>query len=781
MRITALSEKIVVSELSGDGVSLDVDQSKLHHQMLQGAGKNTHAAIDSHLSSSLNPHCVRAEQTGAVPVTTKDKPNGVPGLDSEGRIKETVIPISIARYGDVQRHANSNANPHNVTAVQIGAVSVVSVGAPDGIAPLDGKGRLPERFLPATAVTQDDLKKHIERTNNPHGVTPGQIGAIPSYEKGRVNGVVPIGEDGKVDIGFLPDIFTKSPDFVHHTSSSANPHKVTAVQVGAVPIYLVGKPDGVAGLDKNGHIPKSLLGSDILYMEDLDKHSSNTSNPHKVTTDIIGAVSKHDLGRPGGVAQLDASGRLPENLFPDTIVTTSSLDGHASRKDNPHKVTPSLIGAVAITAVGSPGGVAGLGPDGKISEKVVPETLVRSNVFESHKYELNPHGVTADQVGAISVVSKGRPGGVASLDARGMLDKNQVPYDVVLDSQLESHVGNNANPHNVTPEQVGSDSPFWNACKIMGMEITKSTPSDNQILRWSSGINKFVFDYESMVGEVNTGKSIGAGVEVYSGKSGDILLFRTIRPKSNLLKISTSEDFNSIEFDVNEANVDHSRIKNSGEFSHVVIDSHLRDKSNPHGVTSTHVGKDIAQWNADRILGRKVSTSTPSDGQVLKWNAEINQWVPTNEAALQAEPNAAANVGLSGIGIFKRKENAVLEFKKLRSLTNKLELRDDERNSCINLDINESTIVHDRLSGSGKYKHSELDSHIDSRNNPHNVTPKQVGSDNPEWNANRVQGIYVDTGDLRDNDILVYSKEHNKFVCTNIVDLVRSIVQDLTI
>lgn len=48
---------------------------------------------------------------------------------------------------------------------------------------------------------------------------------------------------------------------------------------------------------------------------------------------------------------------------------------------------------------------------------------------------------------------------------------------------------------------------------------------------------------------------------------------------------------------------------------------HEADLSNPHSVTAVQVGRDIVQWNADRIAGVPVDGSAASDGYLLQYDA----------------------------------------------------------------------------------------------------------------------------------------------------------------
>jgi hypothetical protein len=59
------------------------------------------------------------------------------------------------------------------------------------------------------------------------------------------------------------------------------------------------------------------------------------------------------------------------------------------------------------------------------------------------------------------------------------------------------------------------------------------------------------------------------------------------------------------------------------------VDNHTTRTDNPHSVTATQVGRDTAQWNANKIQGRTVSSTTPTNGQVLTYNTSTTQYEPT--------------------------------------------------------------------------------------------------------------------------------------------------------
>lgn len=91
---------------------------------------------------------------------------------------------------------------------------------------------------PITAAT---IKGHVDDVStNPHSVTPSLIGAIPTTEKGAINGVATLGSDGKVPLTQLPnsvqggitvigfwDADTNSPDLSALTLNQGEAYQVS--------------------------------------------------------------------------------------------------------------------------------------------------------------------------------------------------------------------------------------------------------------------------------------------------------------------------------------------------------------------------------------------------------------------------------------------------------------------------------------------------------------------------------------------------------------------------
>lgn len=77
------------------------------------------------------------------------------------------------------------------------------------------------------------------------------------------------------------------------------------------------------------------------------------------------------------------------------------------------------------------------------------------------------------------------------------------------------------------------------------------------------------------------------------------------------------------------------------------IDSHTTNTNNPHSVTAAQVGNTTAQWNANKIQGVNVSSTTPTDGQYLRYISANSRWEPSN-AGTVTSPTIQTFTGGSG-------------------------------------------------------------------------------------------------------------------------------------
>lgn len=123
--ISAGSNKVSVSyNDASNTLVIDVVPGNIPHQNLSGAGTNTHAQIDSHISSTSNPHGTTASQVGADPAGTASSAiaSHLAASDPHPQYE-----TSSEAQAKVDAHANRTDNPHATTKAQVGLSAVPNV------------------------------------------------------------------------------------------------------------------------------------------------------------------------------------------------------------------------------------------------------------------------------------------------------------------------------------------------------------------------------------------------------------------------------------------------------------------------------------------------------------------------------------------------------------------------------------------------------------------------------------------------------------------------------
>jgi hypothetical protein len=184
----------------------------------------------------------------------------------------------------------------------------------------------------------------------------------------------------------------------------------------------------------------------------------------------------------------------------------------------------------------------------------------------------------------------------------------------------------------------------------------------------------------SASGESNEGVSFGTGAQVYRGKVGTDLEFRSLLPAHSAITIT--ENTNTVDVGFNPAAV--------------VIGLSQ--------VTNLQAELDAKQRLADNLTA--LAELTPTDGQMVFGTGtgfEMGSLLPGNNititeeagglriaAAAAGEANTASNLG-TGRKVFKQKSGVNLEFRSLSSLAGFLTLT--ETTSQINVDFNTSSFL----------------------------------------------------------------------------------------
>src|SRR5690606_20430651 len=164
-------------------------------------------------------------------------------------------------------------------------------------------GSATERYH-LTKAERDSLVAHLADTNNPHQVTPEQIGAE-----------TPSGAQAKVDA---------------HASRTDNPHRVTAAQVGAYPVgSKVADSDKLDGQDGSYYASQAsvdAVASEVASVSAMVTSVSSALNTHKSSGDHDSRYyTKSQLNTSGGGGQVHWNNITNKPSFPSSPVPVSQL------------------------------------------------------------------------------------------------------------------------------------------------------------------------------------------------------------------------------------------------------------------------------------------------------------------------------------------------------------------------------------------------------------------------------------------------------------------------
>ena len=356
----------------------------------------------------------------------------------------------------VDSHVIDYNNPHKVDKAQVGLSNVDNTSDKDkpvSDATLIIINEVKESISSGNTTITDNLNKHISDYNNPHKVTKDQVGL------GNVDNTSdkdkPLSDAVKEAIKEVKDsIISSGTDLSAHIKDYTNPHRVTKDQVG------LGNVDNTADIDKpvstatQKELDKLDAKIDKINTDqgtDLSDHLKDYNNPHKVTKDQVG------LGNVDNTSDKEKPiSDATQKAIDDAIASgNTALDNHANRTDNPHKVTKDQVG------LGNVDNTADTVKPVSVPQQAALDALSNSlnTAINNHVSNINnPHQVTKDQVGLGKVDNTSdleKPISVATQGAINTLETSLTSKITEVSTNLDKHVADKNNPHEVTKEQVG--------------------------------------------------------------------------------------------------------------------------------------------------------------------------------------------------------------------------------------------------------------------------------------------------------------------------------------
>ena len=660
-------------------------------------------------------------------------------------------------------HIQDKSNPHQVTKEQVGLGNVTDdaqvkrseMGMPEGVATLDATGKVPSSQLPSFVddvieVDSFDLlpetgetgKIYVTKdTNLTYRWSGSQYVEISeSLALGETSSTAYPGDKGKA-----------TTDKVNaHTSDYNNPHKVDKAQVG------LGNVDNTADKDKPiSNATQELVDNTKKELEEKINNSGNDLQDNIDKIDERVTNIEDSIAQPGGLATLDDAGKVPLEQLPslvDDVIevdsfehlpeagevgkiyvtkdtnllyrwtgvkyvevseslhlgetadtayagdkgkeTTDKVNSHISDFNNPHKVTAEQVG---------------LGNVDNTSDINKPVSTAQQEALDAVKTELEEkiNNSGSDLQGNIDKIdervtnienSVGAPDGIATLDSEGKLEVSQIPNEA-----LNVIEGKYMTETQFTDSEGVEFIPRHNTIYI------DSIGGSNKLYRWDG------FKY----------------VEVSDSDNVTEAIDNHIKDFNNPHKV-TAEQIGLGNVD-NTADIDKpisTAVQEALDTVNTKVTEHTENKENPHGVTAEQIGLGNVDNTAD--YDKPVSKATQDeidriDGRIDTIDNSIG--VPSGIATLDG------NGKLTDSQIPDKTINVLVG--KLMSET---EFKDEEGNTY---EPRTGVIYIDTVSGTekiyrwNKYEYVEisntellegaLNSHVQDKNNPHQVTKEQIG------------------------------------------------------
>lgn len=284
------------------------------HTELSDIGTNTHPQIDAHINNSANPHGVTATQVGLGNVDNTS--------DANKPISTATQTALDGKANSVHTHTAANITDFN-TAVDA-RISTAS-GSANGIAPLDGDSKIPTSYLPAIAVSETFVV-NSEAAQLALMAQEGDIAVRTDISKTFIqNG----GSSGTM--ADWTEFLTPS-DLVISVNGYTGAVTLVKSDVG------LGNVDNTSDANK----PVSTAQQTALDLKAnssaLTSHVSDTGNPHVVTATQVGlgdVDNTSDANKPVSTAQQAAL---------DDKADSSALTAHINDNANPHSVTAGQVG-----------------------------------------------------------------------------------------------------------------------------------------------------------------------------------------------------------------------------------------------------------------------------------------------------------------------------------------------------------------------------------------------------------------------------------------------------
>ena len=548
--------------------------------------------------------------------------------------------------------------------------------------------------------TNENLGNHISDTENPHKVTKEQVGLgnvtndaqVKRSEMAVPNGVATLDNNGKVPESQIQERQLQNVKYIGLWSAAANePELTNNTPERSGDYYVVNTAGEQLGIQFN--IGDWIINNGGTWQK-VDNTETVTSVNGKIgdvtveISDIPGLVDELDskadnidfealknrvteidnsIGQPSGLATLDGDGQLVQTQIPEEAINVLEgiLVNETTFNDVEGEALAHQKNTIYVDTV-----------TGKIyrwGESSYKELATISGITEDLQEHINdknnPHEVTSEQVGLGNVTNDaqvkrdemGIAGGVATLNENGKIPVEQLPGQVD---------------------------------EVFGIDHFVSTKSDIPTSRLVVGTTYYVEDEKKIYTvisetELDAGKTPEKGV-IYSNRDTNFI-YRW--DGAELVEIGNPVTIGETPGTAYPGD--------KGKETTDKLNEHLADFENPHQVTKEQVG-----------LGN-VENLAPSD-------------LPISEATQEALDDLKNTVDNYTVNGYKISENPVLV---------KADVGLDRVDNTNDLEKPISNATQAAIDKLNEDLSRTINTHINNANNPHKVTKEQVGLANVDNTA----------------------------------------------
>ena len=683
------------------------DDMKDIRREIEEATAGSNEALNTHIQDKSNPHQVTKEQVGLGNVTDDAQvkrsemgmPEGVATLDATGKVPSSQLPSFVddvievdsfdllpetGETGKIYVTKDTNLTYRWSGSQYVEISESLALGETSSTAYPGDKGK----------ATTDKVNSHISDFNNPHKVDKAQVGL------GNVDNTADLDKPVSNATQELVDNTKKELEEKINNSGNDLQDNIDKIDERVTNIEdSIAQPGGLATLDDAGKVPLEQLPSlvdDVIEVDSFE-HLPEAGEVEKIYV----TKDTNLLYRWTGVKYVEVSESLHLGETADTAYagdkgkeTTDKVNSHISDFNNPHKVTAEQVG---------------LGNVDNTSDINKPVSTAQQEALDAVKTELEEkiNNSGSDLQGNIDKIdervtnienSVGAPDGIATLDSEGKLEVSQIPNEA-----LNVIEGKYMTETQFTDSEGVEFIPRHNTIYI------DSIGGSNKLYRWDG------FKYV----EVSDSDNVTEAIDNHT------------KDFNNPHKV-TAEQIGLGNVD-NTADIDKpisTAVQEALDTVNTKVTEHTENKENPHGVTAEQIGLGNVDNTAD--YDKPVSKATQDeidriDGRIDTIDNSIG--VPSGIATLDG------NGKLTDSQIPDKTINVLVG--KLMSETG---FKDEEGNTY---EPRTGVIYIDTVSGTekiyrwNKYEYVEisntellegaLNSHVQDKNNPHQVTKEQIG------------------------------------------------------